>query len=123
MTQDQLLEEYRSADVFVLASRIAQDGDRDGLPNVLMEAQSQALPCVATWVSAIPELIVDGMTGILVEPQSPIALAAALAALAQDPVLRGVYGRAGQARVAAQFAMQSNLVRLARKFGLGAAPA
>jgi len=120
MTQDQLLEEYRAADLFVLASRIAQDGDRDGLPNVLMEAQSQALACAATRVSAIHELILDGVTGVLVEPQSPAALAVALGTLAADPALRRRYGEAGRARVADRFGMQTNLVRLARKFGLPA---
>lgn len=118
MTQDQLLQEYRAADLFVLASRIAADGDRDGLPNVLMEAQSQALTCVATQVSAIHELIDDGSTGVLVPQQSPEALAAALGSLITDPSRRLAYGSAGQARVAKHFGMQANLVRLARKFGL-----
>jgi len=118
MTQDQLLLEYRGADLFVLASRIAQDGDRDGLPNVLMEAQSQGLACVATRVSAIPELVEDTATGVLVEPESPQRLADALAALITDPARRRELGDAGRARVAARFGMTSNLGRLARKFGL-----
>ena len=118
MTQDQLLAEYRAADLFVLASRIAADGDRDGLPNVLMEAQSQGLACVASRVSAIPELIEDGVTGLLAEPQAPAALAAALQTLLVDPDRRGALGRAGQQRMAERFGMQSNLARLARKFGL-----
>ena len=57
LTQEELLAEYRKADLFALASRVARDGDRDGLPNVLAEAQSQGLACVATRVSAIPELL------------------------------------------------------------------
>ncbi len=118
MTQDELIGEYRAADLFALASRIAHDGDRDGLPNVLMEAQSQGLPCIATQVSAIHELIVNGVTGLLVEPESPIALAAALHALMVDPNRRRVLGAAGQARVAAEFGLQTNLSRLAEKFGL-----
>ncbi len=118
MTQDQLIEEYRAADLFVLASRIAADGDRDGLPNVLMEAQSQALACVATQVSAIHELIEDGVTGVLVPQQSPQALATALGGLVADPLRRHAYGLAGQARVAERFGMQANLARLVRKFGL-----
>lgn len=123
MTQDQLIDEYRAADLFVLASRIAQDGDRDGLPNVLMEAQSQGLACVATRVSAIHELIQDGVTGVLVDQQSPAALAAALGTLLVDPALRHVYAQAGQARVADHFGMQANLERLARNFGLPATSA
>ena len=122
MAQDQLIEEYHHADVFVLASRIAGDGDRDGLPNVLMEAQSQGLVCVATNVSAIPELIEDGVTGVLVEPQLPSVLADALAAVITDPVRRQTLAQAGQARMARDFGMQSNLARLAVKFGLQVPP-
>ena len=61
--QPDVLAAYREADLFVLAAKIAEDGDRDGLPNVLMEAQSQRLACVATDVSGIPELIRDGDNG------------------------------------------------------------
>ena len=81
-----VLDAYRTADIFVLASRVSPDGDRDGLPNVLLEAQSQRLACVATTVSGIPELIDDGVTGLLVEPRGPQALARALARLIGDPV-------------------------------------
>ena len=122
MTQDKLLAEYGAADLFALASRIAQDGDRDGLPNVLMEAQSQGLPCLATEVSAIHELIRNGATGVLVESESPPALARALQTLIVDPARRRVLGEAGRQRVVAQFAMQSNLNRLAGKFGLAPGP-
>ena len=119
MTQTQLLTEYRAADLFALASRVAVDGDRDGLPNVLMEALTQGLACVATKVSAIPELIENGVTGILVPPESPAALATALQTLITDPLRRRTLGQAGRARVAAKFAIDINIERLARKFGVG----
>lgn len=118
MAQGELLTLYRSADLFALASRIAQDGDRDGLPNVLMEAQSQSVPVVATDVSAIHELVIDGETGVLVPPQDPRALADALLALMQDPARRHALAEAGCARVRAEFGLQGNLDRLAAKFGL-----
>ncbi len=118
LTQDELIKEYRAADVFALASRIASDGDRDGLPNVLMEAQSQGLACIATQVSAIHELIQDGVTGLLVQPDSPAALAGALELLIVDPARRRGLGEAGRARVVGEFGLQSNLARLAWKFGL-----
>ncbi len=118
MAQAEVLALYRSADLFALASRIAQDGDRDGLPNVLMEAQSQGVACVASDVSAIHELIIDGQTGLLVPPEQPEALAQALQQLIQNPVRRGQLGQAGRARVAAQFGLSSNIAQLARKFGL-----
>jgi glycosyltransferase involved in cell wall biosynthesis len=101
--QPDVLAALRCADLFVLASKIAPDGDRDGLPNVLMEAQSQGLCTVATSVSAIPELIRDGETGILVPPGDPDALAAALDRAIGDAALRARLGEAGRARVAAEF--------------------
>jgi glycosyltransferase involved in cell wall biosynthesis len=118
LTQDELLEEYRKADLFALASRVASDGDRDGLPNVLAEAQSQALACVATRVSAIPELVRDGESGLLVPENDAAALARALEALIRDPARRRALGEAGLARVRAEFTLEANLERLARKFGL-----
>ena len=119
LPQDELLRDYRAADLFVLACRIARDGDRDGLPNVLMEAQSQSLACVATRVAAIPELIEDRATGVLVDPESPDELARALADLIGDPHKRRRLGRAGEARLAARFGIEQNLMPLAERFGVG----
>lgn len=116
--QQAVLEACRAADLFVLASRIAEDGDRDGLPNVLMEAQSQALPVVATAVSAIPELVQDGETGLLVPPDDPDALARALQRLLGDPQARHRMGRAGEMRVRSAFDLDHCIDRLATKFGL-----
>jgi glycosyltransferase involved in cell wall biosynthesis len=108
-TQETVLERMRASDLFVLASRIADDGDRDGLPNVLMEAQSQALACVATAVSAIPELIRDGETGLLVPPDDIMALARAMERLMRDPLLRQRLGAAGEARVRSAFAHDATI--------------
>jgi glycosyltransferase involved in cell wall biosynthesis len=121
LAQDELLVEYRAADLFALACRVARDGDRDGLPNVLAEAQSQALACIATRVSAIPELIRDGSTGLLVTENDVPALAAALEALIRSPERRRALGDAGQARVRAEFALAANFERLAARFGLAPA--
>jgi glycosyltransferase involved in cell wall biosynthesis len=123
LTQEQVLQEYRAADIFALASRIARDGDRDGLPNVLAEAQSQALPCIATRVSAIPELLRDGISAHLVEEGDCAALAAALEALITQPARRRALGAAGEARVRSEFALETNLDRLAARFGLTTADA
>ncbi|HSN32358.1 MAG TPA: glycosyltransferase family 4 protein [Ideonella sp.] len=123
LAHDALVDEYRRADLFALACRVARDGDRDGLPNVLGEAQSQGLACVATRVSAIPELVRDGVSGVLVDENDPQALAAALAALIADPARRRALGNAGQARVRAQFALEPNFERLAGKFGLASSRA
>jgi glycosyltransferase involved in cell wall biosynthesis len=121
MSQDDVLDHYRNADVFVLASRIAADGDRDGLPNVLMEAQSQGVACIATRVSAIPELIQDGVTGLLVEPDDPESLTAALEHLIREPDLRRRLGEAGQARVRRDFDFAHCVQALMPRFGLGTA--
>jgi glycosyltransferase involved in cell wall biosynthesis len=118
--QGDVIEQYRNSDVFALACRVTANGDRDGLPNVLMEAQSQSLTCVSTTVSAIPELIDHGTTGILVPPDDADALADALQSLITDPDRRKVLGAAGNDRVRQEFRMESGLDLLAAEFGLGA---
>jgi glycosyltransferase involved in cell wall biosynthesis len=114
--QDEVLKAYRSADVFVLSSRVAGDGDRDGLPNVLMEAQSQKLPCVSTRVSGIPELIEHGVTGLLVDQKDPAGVAGAVERLMRDPELRRRLGRAGFERVRDRFSLDRGIDKLAGMF-------
>jgi glycosyltransferase involved in cell wall biosynthesis len=116
--QPDVLAAYREADLFVLAAKIANDGDRDGLPNVLMEAQSQRLACIATDVSGIPELIRNGITGVLVPPGNPSALAGALGELIRDPQRRAALGAAGERLVRTQFSMIFGVDMLAERFGL-----
>lgn len=119
--QAAVLEQYREADLFVLPCRVTGDGDRDGLPNVLVEAQSQGLACLSTAVGGVPELIADGVNGRLVPPDDPGALAAALGALIGDPDHRRALGRAGQRRVARDFDSAASLDALARLFRGGGA--
>ena len=118
--QPEVLAAYRAVDLFVLAAKTAPDGDRDGLPNVLLEAQSQRLACVATRLSGIPELIEDGRTGVLVPPADPKELAAAIAALIRDPERRERLGAAGEARVRGEFDLVAGIDLLAVRFGLAA---
>jgi glycosyltransferase involved in cell wall biosynthesis len=115
LPEDRVLEAYRTADLFVLASRIAPDGDRDGLPNVLLEAGAMELAVVASGVAALPELIEDGVNGRLVPPDDPAALASALATLIADPATRLRLGRTGRARVLERFAMAPGIDRLAAR--------
>ncbi|MEM1162653.1 MAG: glycosyltransferase [Pseudomonadota bacterium] len=110
--QTEVIAALRDADLFVLPSKIADDGDRDGLPNVLMEAASQRLPILSTAVSAIPEFITDGVHGRLVPPGDAEALAAALAELAKAPQLRAAYADAAYARLKADFGMDAGIARL-----------
>jgi glycosyltransferase involved in cell wall biosynthesis len=114
--QEQVLEEYRGADLFVLNCRIAEDGDRDGLPNVLMEAQSQRLPVISTAMPAIAELVIDGETGLLTPPDDPGRLAEAIARLLHDPALRAQLAEAGFRRVRALFSATEGIDDLERRF-------
>jgi len=121
--QRDVLERYRRADLFALASRVSDDGDRDGLPNVLVEAQSQGLACLSTRVSAVPELVVEGETGLLVEPRDRAGLAEGLERLIRDPSLRARLGAAGERRVRAHFGADDGLDALHARFAHGVARA
>jgi glycosyltransferase involved in cell wall biosynthesis len=114
--QETVLAEYRTADLFILNSRIAEDGDRDGLPNVLMEAQSQRLPVIATDLAGIPELVIDGETGALVPADDAPALALAIEKLLKDADLRQRLAEAGFQRVRTTFAMDRGIADLERRF-------
>jgi colanic acid/amylovoran biosynthesis glycosyltransferase len=113
--QTEVIAAMRAADLFVLPCKIASDGDRDGLPNVLMEAASQRLAILSTAVSAIPEFIDDGVHGALVPSDDPGALAARLAALAGDPAGRARMADAARARLVADFGMDRGIRVLARR--------
>jgi glycosyltransferase involved in cell wall biosynthesis len=76
---------YRQAHCFALASRVAPNGDRDGIPNVLIEAMATGVPVVATKVSAIPELVENGVTGVMVPPDDPRSLAEAIGDILLQP--------------------------------------
>jgi glycosyltransferase involved in cell wall biosynthesis len=81
---DRVIDEYRQADLFVLGCEVAGNGDRDGIPNVFLESMAMGVPVLATRVSAIPELVEDGRTGLLVEPGQPEAMATGMVRLLID---------------------------------------
>ncbi|WP_439629306.1 glycosyltransferase [Shinella sp.] len=114
--QKDVLAGYREADIFALACRITADGDRDGLPNVLVEAASQRLTCVATDISGIPELFENDVNGLLVPSENPEALAAALERAIRDPALRDRLGRAAEAKVRASFDHHTSIAQLKSLF-------
>lgn len=112
--QDAVIAALREADLFVLPSKQAENGDRDGLPNVVMEAASQALPIVATDFAGIPEFVRHGCEGLLLRPSDVTALAKALAGLARDPQWRAKLGAAAFDRLQTEFSAQAGLERVHR---------
>ncbi len=112
-TQAEVRELYAHSDIFALACTIAPDGDRDGMPNVLLEAMVTRLPVVTTPVTGIPELVVDGETGLLVPSDDASALADALFRLAEDASLRERLGERGRAKVLSEFDIRRTVAQLA----------
>lgn len=114
LAREQVIACYAEASVFVQPSRITADGDRDGIPNVLLEAMSMGLPVVATRVSGIPEIVQHGRSGLLVEPDDPAALADAIARALAEPALAAELGRHARAVVTDSFDNDLNLQLLTR---------
>ena len=119
LEQSRLYGEYQSADLFCLPCRVLDNGDRDGLPNVLMEAMACGLPVITTPVSGIPEIIKDGQNGTLVPPDDAEALADAIQRLSSDRMLARNLGRAGRMTVLERFDGDSTAVELASLFARG----
>ncbi len=115
-THQQVAEEYGRADVFVQASVVLADGDRDGIPNSLLEAMASGVPVVASTVSGIPEAVDDEVSGLLVQPGDPAALARALSRLAENRQLAGALAGAARSSVVERFDRQLLAERLARRF-------
>jgi glycosyltransferase involved in cell wall biosynthesis len=111
-----VVEQYAGSSIFVLPCIIGADGDRDGIPNVILEAMAMQLPVVSTRHSGIPEAVTDGETGLLVTPGDPAALAAALARLLDDPETGRAMGRRGRQAIAAKFDVAANAKQLMRLF-------
>ncbi|HEX9037921.1 MAG TPA: glycosyltransferase [Ktedonobacterales bacterium] len=111
-TQEELVGIYQEAMAVALPSVILENGDRDGIPNVLVEAMSMGIPVVATSVSGIPELIEDGRDGLLVEPRQPERLADALDSLLNDKQLRERLGANAHETVSARFDLARNAAYL-----------
>lgn len=116
LAQEEVLARYRKADIFALACRIGADGDRDGLPNVLVEASSQRLLCISTEISGVPELLADGENGLVVPPENPAALAAALERAIRDPALREQLGTAAERKVRTDFDHHTSVRQLVDLF-------
>lgn len=116
VTQEELREIYRQATLFVLPCQISDNNDRDGIPNVLVEAMASELPAVSTNISGIPELIEHGVNGLLTPQKDARALADAIAKLLDAPVLRRELGVAAREKVCRLFDAESNILTLHRLF-------
>jgi glycosyltransferase involved in cell wall biosynthesis len=109
-SQDRVREFYRETDLFVLPS------EAEGIPVVLMEAMAMEIPCVATRITGIPELIRHGEEGWLVPSGNEAELVAAIAQLMDHPELRERLGRAARQRVMCDYDLAKNVEQLAAIF-------
>ena len=112
--QDEVVTWYRRATVLALPCRVARNGDRDGIPNVLIEAAACGLPIISTPVSGIPELITDGESGLLVAPRNPVALARAIEVMVHSADLRDRLRANARKRVEQMFDVRRNAHAIGR---------
>jgi glycosyltransferase involved in cell wall biosynthesis len=106
---DRVQARYADADVFVLPAVLAADGRREITPNVLIEAMAMQCAVISTPIGGIPEIVEDGVSGVLVPPGDAAALAQAMRMLADDPARRLALGRAARQRVEARFDIERNV--------------
>jgi len=109
LTREQVIERYARAAVYVQPSRVAADGDRDGIPNVLLEAMAMGVPVVATRISGIPEVVQHHHNGLLVAAEDPAAMADAVQLLIDAPALGAQLGREARRTVTTNFDNDHNL--------------
>jgi glycosyltransferase involved in cell wall biosynthesis len=112
LPNSQVMAKYTQATLFVLPCIVAGNGDRDGIPNVLLEAMASQVPVLSTRVSGIPEVIVDAANGLLVGPGDEQALAEAMARLLNDGELRAYLAENGRRRVKERFDIRLNIHQL-----------
>jgi glycosyltransferase involved in cell wall biosynthesis len=109
-TQDELQPIYAAADAFVFSSFA------EGIPVVLMEAMAMSLTCVAPWIAGIPELIRDGVDGLLVAPSDVEGMAEAIGRLHRDPELCRAMGESARERVLKLYNLERNIAELSEIF-------
>jgi len=111
-TPEQIADWMRRSRAFLQHSLTGPDGDQEGSPVAVMEAQLSGLPVVATRHAGIPEVVLEGETGLLVEEGDRDGMAAAIGRLADDPALAEQLGLAGRARCSAQFTVSHHIEQL-----------
>jgi len=115
-TQRELIPAFQSASLFVLTPVQTEDGDRDGIPNVLLEAMAVGLPVITTSVAGIPELVEHNRNGLLYEPHDVEGISSGIIALLQDVEQRRQFGYAASKKVAEQFDIRQSARRLKALF-------
>lgn len=108
LPHESVIEEYQHSTLFVLPCITGSDGDRDGIPNVILEAMAMQLPVISTQHSGIPEVIKNGINGVLVPPADADKLAYAIATLIDDPFMRTRLGKFGRRTVMERFSSMQN---------------
>ena len=116
MPREALLDLYARASVVVVPCVVADDGNRDGLPTVLIEAMALGVPVISTAVTGIPELVEDGLTGRIVPERDPETLARAIQAVLDDPDRARALAKAARARIEADFDLRVNVAQLRTLF-------
>jgi glycosyltransferase involved in cell wall biosynthesis len=120
-SQEELIDKHLSAaDILVMPCIVAPNGDRDGIPTVLLEAMAMKIPVISTEVAGIPEVIKDGNTGLLVQSGSHEKLAGGILALVENKELAGKFSSEGGAFVKKTFNREKNVKKLANLFSEGA---
>ena len=113
LPHEEVVQLFRDASLFALPCIRTRDGDVDGIPNVIAEAMAMEVPVVSTYVSAIPELVQDGVNGLLAPPGDVQVLATCIARLLDDEQLRDELGRNGRRTILATFDVEANVRRFA----------
>lgn len=112
LDNEELLARLPGYSLFVHPSRVTTSGDREGIPNAMLEAMACGLPVVATGHSGIPEAVSDGIEGRLVAQDDPNALAAAISEIIADPSRYASMSAAARARVVGEFSLQRSIEEL-----------
>jgi glycosyltransferase involved in cell wall biosynthesis len=110
--QEEVARMMAQSSIFVLPSIIAADGQMEGIPVALMEAMATGRPVVTTSISGIPELVEDGVSGLLVPPGDPAALAAAIRKLLDDRENAAAMGLRGREKVRREFTLETCVAQL-----------
>ena len=115
-TQQELISVYQNATLFVLTPVLTEDGDRDGIPNVLLEAMAVGLPVITTAVAGIPELVENNRNGLLYQPHDIEGISSGIIELLRNQDKRKLLGSAAAKKVTEQFDITQAANRLKALF-------